>query len=180
MGLAVRLLVAFGLFYILFFGNSSYYSVPEAEKSLLAIYKHARFCAAFLSSSLLFAAFFALLFAAARNGKRAKLLCRAASILILLRIIPVGFGWSLSDIFHPSICSVALHALLALGAFFAGEALADMAPEKEKHEHHLSAPVEKSASGDSLDALVTLKQLLDSGAITQEEFDAKKKQLLGL
>ncbi len=30
----------------------------------------------------------------------------------------------------------------------------------------------------SADALVKYKQLLDDGAITQEEFDAKKKELL--
>lgn len=33
---------------------------------------------------------------------------------------------------------------------------------------------------DNLAAIATLKQLLDSGAITQEEYDQKKKQLLGL
>ena len=32
----------------------------------------------------------------------------------------------------------------------------------------------------SYDAIAKFKNLLDSGAITQEEFDAKKKQLLGL
>ena len=34
--------------------------------------------------------------------------------------------------------------------------------------------------GNSLDEIMKLKTLLDCGAITQEEFDAKKKQLLGL
>lgn len=33
---------------------------------------------------------------------------------------------------------------------------------------------------DTAEALKTYKELLDSGALTQEEFDAKKKQLLGL
>lgn len=31
-----------------------------------------------------------------------------------------------------------------------------------------------------IDEIMKLKQLLDAGAITQEEFDAKKKELLGL
>lgn len=35
-------------------------------------------------------------------------------------------------------------------------------------------------SNSSADELKKFKELLDSGAITQEEFDAKKKQLLGL
>ena len=33
---------------------------------------------------------------------------------------------------------------------------------------------------DTADELKKFKELLDSGVITQEEFDAKKKQLLGL
>ena len=35
-------------------------------------------------------------------------------------------------------------------------------------------------SADEMDKLQKLKSLLDNGIITQEEFDAKKKQLLGL
>ena len=37
-----------------------------------------------------------------------------------------------------------------------------------------------SSTSDDLSTLVKLKELLDSGILTQEEFDAKKKQLLGL
>ena len=37
-----------------------------------------------------------------------------------------------------------------------------------------------SPKSDSMNDLIKLKSLLDSGVITQEEFDAKKKQLLGL
>ena len=36
------------------------------------------------------------------------------------------------------------------------------------------------AAPSSADELLKFKQLLDSGVITQDEFDAKKKQLLGL
>lgn len=42
-------------------------------------------------------------------------------------------------------------------------------------ETHASAP-----KNDSMDDLIKLKALLDQGIITQEEFEAKKKQLLGL
>ena len=38
----------------------------------------------------------------------------------------------------------------------------------------------EQTSGRLTDELITLKRLLDQGIITQEEFDAKKKQLLGL
>lgn len=37
-----------------------------------------------------------------------------------------------------------------------------------------------SSASDDLSILVKLKELLDSGILTQEEFDAKKRQLLGL
>lgn len=40
--------------------------------------------------------------------------------------------------------------------------------------------VADNTSGNSLEELMKLKTLLDQGIITQEEFDAKKKQLLGL
>ena len=39
---------------------------------------------------------------------------------------------------------------------------------------------ESKTSNNNLDELVKLKSLLDQGIITQEEFDAKKKELLGL
>lgn len=38
----------------------------------------------------------------------------------------------------------------------------------------------KETKIDTADELKKFKELLDSGVITQEEFDAKKKQLLGL
>lgn len=42
------------------------------------------------------------------------------------------------------------------------------------------APVAQPAAQSAADELKKYKELLDSGVITQEEFDAKKKQLLGL
>ena len=38
----------------------------------------------------------------------------------------------------------------------------------------------KAMSSSDADALSKYKELLDAGAITQEEFDQKKKQLLGI
>lgn len=45
-----------------------------------------------------------------------------------------------------------------------------------------SSPVSTPANSSSndYDQLIKLKQLLDAGILTQEEFDAKKKQILGL
>ena len=42
------------------------------------------------------------------------------------------------------------------------------------------AVVQQSAIGDYTEELKKIKELLDMGVISQEEFDAKKKQILGL
>ena len=54
---------------------------------------------------------------------------------------------------------------------------------KEDYEKEMQpsyAPQAIPAAASSADELLKFKSLLDSGVITQEEFDAKKKQLLGL
>lgn len=50
--------------------------------------------------------------------------------------------------------------------------------QEENKNIVVTAPVAESTS--NADELKKYKELLDSGVITQEEFDAKKKQLLGL
>ncbi|MBE6686511.1 MAG: SHOCT domain-containing protein [Ruminococcaceae bacterium] len=57
----------------------------------------------------------------------------------------------------------------------------DLLIERQKKEKNLSTPVIKQEIPQSnAEELKKFKELLDSGIITQEEFDAKKKQLLGL
>ena len=46
-------------------------------------------------------------------------------------------------------------------------------------EQPVAAPPPMSV-GDQLDAVKKLKELLDVGILTQDEFDSKKKQILGL
>ena len=58
------------------------------------------------------------------------------------------------------------------------EALLDL--DKNKSSQEDKTTQESSKSEDSTDKIMKLKGLLDAGAITQEEFDAKKKELLGL
>ena len=45
---------------------------------------------------------------------------------------------------------------------------------------HAPAPAAPTSVSEAADDLLKLKELLDAGILTQEEFDAKKKQLLGL
>lgn len=49
-----------------------------------------------------------------------------------------------------------------------------------KENFALSAKAAKSNTVSAADELVKYKQLLDSGAITQDDYEAKKKELLGL
>lgn len=51
---------------------------------------------------------------------------------------------------------------------------------KRQQEKTVSAPVVNEIKTDEADKLLKFKNLLDQGIISQEEFDAKKKQLLGL
>jgi predicted Zn-dependent peptidase len=51
---------------------------------------------------------------------------------------------------------------------------------ERQQEKSKPAPVIEATKCDEADQIKKYKELLDSGVITQEEFDAKKKQLLGL
>ena len=51
---------------------------------------------------------------------------------------------------------------------------------EEDSESIENQPVPQVATSSAADEIKKFKELLDSGIITQEEFDAKKKQLLGL
>ena len=51
---------------------------------------------------------------------------------------------------------------------------------KRQQEKSKPATIVEAPKSDEADQLKKYKDLLDSGVITQEEFDAKKKQLLGL
>ncbi len=58
------------------------------------------------------------------------------------------------------------------------QVLSELISKKQKGTE--SAATANQPSGNSLDDIVKLKSLLDAGIITQEEFEAKKKQLLDL
>ena len=51
--------------------------------------------------------------------------------------------------------------------------------ERQQKQNNITVE-EKTSSSSQADELKKFKDLLDNGIITQEEFDAKKKQLLGL
>lgn len=65
--------------------------------------------------------------------------------------------------------------IFAVGAVFLAYCFSAKYQAAKSASPSVRAP---SNSSNTLDALLRLKELLDSGIITQEEFDAKKKQLL--
>ena len=58
------------------------------------------------------------------------------------------------------------------------EIISNLLIDRQKAQNNKASPV--ISTGSIADELKKLKELLDTGIITQEEFDAKKKQLLGL
>lgn len=55
-----------------------------------------------------------------------------------------------------------------------------VSPDVEQVAPAQAAPHRAATALGTAEELKTYKELLDTGVITQEEFDAKKKQLLGL
>ena len=55
--------------------------------------------------------------------------------------------------------------------------ISDLLIQRQKEKH---SPQVQASAPSSADELGQYKKLLDDGAISQEEFDAKKKQILGL
>ena len=83
------------------------------------------------------------------------------------------------------ICSVTnntyLYAgliIIALGIYMIGNTFANF--ELEKKETPKVEPVVNPSQDDVLSTITKFKELLDAGAITQEEFDAKKKEMLNI
>lgn len=59
-------------------------------------------------------------------------------------------------------------------------ALQNLIDERRPEEKKSSSHSKSTSRGSSVDEIMKYKRLLDAGAITQEEYDAKKSQLLGL
>lgn len=106
-------------------------------------------------------------------GKRVDLPYDSISATSILRIFR---GISVST------ASGRIRFLLIKNASKMYEEINKLLIERQKKETPviIPAPINTNASNNSPDDLIKLKNLLDMGIITQEEFDAKKKQILGL
>lgn len=127
-------------------------------------------------------------------GKKVKLHFGRAPVRNIFYMIFGGIGASLLGyLFGVVMCCTIVGIPLGLQQFkFAkyflapfkaeitknGKNLVEEKDKKAKKEEAVQAPNPKP--NNTLDDLEKLKSLLDQGIITQEEFDAKKKDILGL
>lgn len=105
----------------------------------------------------------------------------AAAVTIVGRmLIGVGFlahgGIGLA--FQLATQGMFVNIVLAVAFVFAGFAMHTIKQKPVAAVMQTAAPVVNT--GDRIEKLMKLKALLDSGVLTQEEFDAKKKSLLDM
>lgn len=114
--------------------------------------------------------------------KRGKLSVIAAALLIIGYLVDRGC-WSYyvgSNIFTPFAYFLNF-VVIAISVVFAGNVLSNGDLETSPTRKNMKPKNKASINTESqLEKVVKLKNLLDAGAITQEEFDEKKKQILGL
>lgn len=90
-------------------------------------------------------------------------------LLDLIRPLIVSFSNNLSN---AGVAGVIVLIVYAIGAPWSKKGYPDMPYVQKKSS--------KNENDQSLEQLTQLKKLLDSGVITKKEFEAKKKQILGL
>ena len=90
--------------------------------------------------------------------------------IAMVEEISFKFTYTIGWMFFVIIALNVISVILALLPKFGVVSIEDKRQENKE--------TEKSVS--SLDELLTYKELVDSGVLTQEEFDAKKKQILGM
>lgn len=109
------------------------------------------------------------------GGKKQKATCTSMKIRLTLKdahtdtsyIVLIATETKHDGIVYKSSCTVAQQCIAAL------QIIADA---NQAAPSTAAAPATPSAA----DEIMKFKQLLDAGVITQDEFDSKKKQLLGL
>lgn len=107
-----------------------------------------------------------------KRGNAKRLGYAAAAVVVVRRFVNF-LGWGF---YVPYILILSDLLLSAAGFLLAGFAYANVTLESRKP----AASTRQNTVVDSIQRLENLQRLLEQGIITQEEFDAKKKQLLGL
>lgn len=180
-------IVLIGLAVTLFMKNKKAVVFAAGANALLYVYYLVEwFSLGNLFDFLAYAAFVVIIILALKGNAVAKKIWFLAGALLFVGSMIGMIGWIQGGYLWKSIL-VGIAEVVAL--VFAGMWLKDdIAPiaEAPVNEYATFNPQTYSRSDSSNDAiggadkLKMYKELLDSGTITQEEFDAKKKQILGL
>ena len=96
--------------------------------------------------------------------------------LPITHISAIGMGWGKRITVTSSSGHITFFGVINQKEI--NETLTALIKEKEQKSHERSTVITQSQS--NAEELAKFKKLVDDGIITQEEFDAKKKQLLGL
>lgn len=123
-------------------------------------------------------ALYILLMIAGIKPKSAKTLGLVAAILAVVKLVITIMGYGIIATY------ILWGLLLAAGAMLLGLTY-DSFSQKEVMNKAVAAqnsniPAQGILENNNVEKLMRLKAFLDEGVITQEEFDEKKKQLLGL
>lgn len=134
----------------------------------------------FFIPGILFLVFWVLLFVAGLNPKSTKKLGIAAGIIAVVSFL-CGLISNLIVNGSPGMPFTGFLYYLAgiVGALMIGLSAPDNAAKEIPANAASKATMVEKNYESQIDRLTKLKSLLDSGAITQEEFDQKKKQILG-
>ena len=115
------------------------------------------------------------------NKKSGKILGMVAGALATLRFLIIIFG-NIIDCgqFALDFVNFVCYAVIIVGVFMIGLASGDNAPKtSELTKANANGGVHATQAESQIDRLTKLKGLLDNGIISREEFETKKKQILG-
>lgn len=131
--------------------------------------------------AILFLVIWVLLLIASLNPKLTKKLGIAAGIIAAVRFL---FSLISNLIVNGSLGLITFtgflsHLALIVGALMIGLSATNNAAKEISATAASKATLVEKNSETQIDRLTKLKSLLDNGVITQEEFDQKKKQILG-
>lgn len=163
-GAARRLILDFGRF--LDFGRYGFYP----KRYLIADFIWLVVCILFVVIGL--------------NRKNAKTICIVAGALLAVGFLVVIFGALCDKIYYDffplGFIEFLRNVIEIVGTIMMGLALnIDDAQDSSSKTASTSGIHSRTPTESQMDRLAKLKDLLDNGVISQEEFDSKKKQILG-
>lgn len=129
---------------------------------------------------LAFAVYALLLVVASFRSKSAKTLGISATGVALVRVIMIAIYNSKGG-YGITINTILWNVLIMCGAILFGFVQNTISTQKQSKQSQMAEKTNHvSDEISNLEKIVKLKKMLDAGILTEEEFNAKKKQFLGL